>query len=189
MMQKFKGMLVGAVLAASAMGAQAATLDDVVPDGATTITGSAMFNWFSGMMTALNPLGPGTLTDAGSGLSAPVFWASTVDPVTGAVNGIAGSFPDPATGAMVADTATLIDYRVELGVLRALLQQASDGDYALATLSGITGGDWANQADGTYTAAYLIQPASVAPIPLPLSGLLLVSGLGGLAVLRRRKGA
>ncbi|ARC89190.1 hypothetical protein B5V46_11505 [Rhodovulum sp. MB263] len=69
------------------------------------------------------------------------------------------------------------------GVLVSPEERSGPNPYPL---SGLTGTSISFGADG-WTDSYKLASITVAPVPVPAAGLMLLGGLGGLAALRRKK--
>ncbi|MBB1492636.1 VPLPA-CTERM sorting domain-containing protein [Paracoccus sp. MC1854] len=92
-----------------------------------------------------------------------------------------------------AGSATLFDYIVRIGQPGAGPNLVSSVVFNIATLAGLSDltqfavrATSTSNPGGSIKADLLPQPA---PVPLPASGVLLLAGLAGLAVARRRKSA
>lgn len=88
-------------------------------------------------------------------------------------------------GTKVVDSYTPVDGR------RGLPDIYRGGRSFLATFTGITGGafDGIRFSTGDFAFEFANLTVTAAPVPLPACGALLLGALGGLVVLRRRKGA
>lgn len=83
---------------------------------------------------------------------------------------------------------TVID-SVTLGIGHNILPASWGTDSALASFSDIAGGmfDAIRFSSGTNSFEFANLSSTPAPVPVPAAGLLLITAIGGMAVVRRRK--
>ncbi len=177
----------------AALGFGSAVSAATVSDTKThTVRGAAMNFAFSGL--AASDGSDGTLTLVGDDMDYRTSSTEYFDlEIDGAGFGRFACVGSSATGATIiagstAGNSSNCDFSLDITIAGATLAGfLADGALSINLLHG-SGVDQLNGAVSTVTATLSYTDAT-SPVPLPASSLLLVSGLGGLVAMRRRKKA
>ena len=164
---------------------------------------AASFSWGASTVNAVDGTGA-TLTSSGdaakivlaylgNGASADFANAVAVQTGTwsvGTAKGVsnakvAGTYTGTGAGGLADGNVYAVMVEREDGSLTQLLAADGTAITATYTVTGYSGDDWAGDAFQFATSSYRGDKASY-PIPEPTSGLLMLVGLGALALRRRR---
>ncbi|PRY26501.1 putative secreted protein [Aliiruegeria haliotis] len=163
----------------------------VEPLNSGTYRNEVGFNWTSGASTpftfSYNSLNGEVLATIGSGTPGAAF---TTAPGLGGDGLVLSMRNGGKDGATISVTDMFVNGESVGGFSTAGFQQWTVSDFALAPVLSVTGnilfGGTINPSDSERTR-FQIQVADLPPVPLPVPAFLLLGGLGGLVVLRKRR--
>lgn len=195
-MNAFKTLLAGAALAASATAGNAAVYyaDKVIDSDYGYCTGTTKQCTVNDRNTDTNALGAsdGAFYSLGFGGSIILGFAESLFPA-GTVSALEITFNRPSSHKEAAEIFTL-DSAFNIVESLGIVENEPDGagsKKATKEFTYIKLVDVTKSFYGTTTSydGYDVDSVSIAPVPLPAAGVLMLAGLGGFAALRRRKNA